>query len=379
MKEFEVSHAGTPVSSSAPQYLYMWIPPEGATKETVMRLLTEVAAPSELLPSDGIVRVGPVYSFSAIINILRLQLSTAETQAIKALVLDEPRLPDSRDVFSIVSLNSLGHTYQSDWLKAVLGRGTLTSHFQPIVAASDTSQIFGYEALLRASDPDGHPVPPARLFTCAEETGMLPDLDRVARETALRSWAVQQLPAVLFINCTPSVLADPEDFLNATLECLRSGGLPRTRVVLEIVEMEQIHDVKQFVKHMALYRNAGFRLAVDDIGSGYASLNLIHQLRPDYVKIDMELVRGVHQDAYKAAVTQNLLQLARRLSIVTIAEGVEEPDELMWLRENGADLVQGYLIGKPQLPAATSTPNLFEGVAYAVVPAASPMSSRQVY
>jgi EAL domain-containing protein (putative c-di-GMP-specific phosphodiesterase class I) len=94
----------------------------------------------------------------------------------------------------------------------------------------------------------------------------------------------------------------------------------------------------------------GFRFALDDMGAGYSGLNLVHQLRPDFIKLDMALVRGVHRDRYKAVITEMVLELARRLGIRTIAEGVEEPGELEWLRAHGVDFVQGYLIAKPASP-----------------------------
>lgn len=100
---------------------------------------------------------------------------------------------------------------------------------------------------------------------------------------------------------------------------------------------------------------------MDDLGSGYSSLNLLHRLRPDFVKLDMQLIRGVHADPYKATMASRLLGLARDLGVLSVAECVETPEELEWVREHGADYVQGYLVARPGNPprlgaALTTTP-----------------------
>lgn len=105
------------------------------------------------------------------------------------------------------------------------------------------------------------------------------------------------------------------------------------------------------------YRDAGFLVALDDLGSGYSSLNLLHQLRPDFIKLDMELIRNVHQDLYKASITEKLLEIAQKLDIKTVAEGIECIEELNWLRERGATFAQGYLIAKPNAVPVTTTPH----------------------
>ena len=95
------------------------------------------------------------------------------------------------------------------------------------------------------------------------------------------------------------------------------------------------------------YRAAGFKVALDDIGSGYSSLNLLHQLRPDFIKLDIELVRDVDKDPYKALVAEKIFEIAVQLGIQTIAEGVEREEEYEWVRARGANYAQGYLFGRP--------------------------------
>jgi EAL domain-containing protein (putative c-di-GMP-specific phosphodiesterase class I) len=101
---------------------------------------------------------------------------------------------------------------------------------------------------------------------------------------------------------------------------------------------------------LATYRDAGFRIALDDVGAGYSSLNRLHQLRPDFIKLDMDLVRGVDRDPYKALIARKTIEIASELGITTIAEGVETPGELEWARTTGAAFVQGFATGRPSEP-----------------------------
>ena len=101
---------------------------------------------------------------------------------------------------------------------------------------------------------------------------------------------------------------------------------------------------------MEFYRGAGFRVALDDLGSGYGSLNLLSQLKPDFVKLDMKLIRDVDRDPYKAEITRKLLEMARGLGVATIVEGIETQGEWEWAHENGADYAQGYLFARPASP-----------------------------
>ena len=107
---------------------------------------------------------------------------------------------------------------------------------------------------------------------------------------------------------------------------------------------------------MTTYRQAGFRVALDDLGAGYGSLNLLSQLRPDFVKLDMKLVRDVHLDPYKAGITSQLLEMARKLGIATVAEGIESAGELDWFRDHGVDFVQGFYIARPASPPPRPRP-----------------------
>lgn len=124
-------------------------------------------------------------------------------------------------------------------------------------------------------------------------------------------------------------------------------GLPRENVVFEITESENVGAPEHLSNIVRYYREQGFRIALDDLGSGYSSLNLAHRLRPDFVKLDMELTWDVATDPYKAVIARKLLELAGGLGIRTIVEGVETAGELSWVQSEGANFVQGYHIARP--------------------------------
>ena len=122
-----------------------------------------------------------------------------------------------------------------------------------------------------------------------------------------------------------------------------------------MAESQHPPDMDHLIKILMFYREAGFLIAMDDFGSGSSNLNLMHQLRPDFIKLDMQLIRNVHQDYYKALITEKLLEIAVELEIKTVAEGVETLEEFDWVRERGANFVQGYLIAKPTSPPIAHT------------------------
>jgi EAL domain-containing protein (putative c-di-GMP-specific phosphodiesterase class I) len=117
--------------------------------------------------------------------------------------------------------------------------------------------------------------------------------------------------------------------------------------VFEVVESDEVTDVKHLLSTLDFYRRAGFRVALDDVGAGFASLNLLHALKPDFIKLDLELVRDVHREPFKAMLAAKLIEAGVALGIGVIAEGVETQSEWEWLREHGATYTQGYYVARP--------------------------------
>ena len=283
-------------------------------------------------------------------------LTVRELKDTQVLFISGDIQPQLHDFSDITSLQRFVKFNESDWLMEMLAAERFTSHFQPIVHLQDTTQIYGYELLLRGLDEQGNLVMPGPILELATDAGLLPHLDRVARLSAIAQASRHQIRDRIFINFSPTALYDPVSCLRSTVEAIQKAGIPPEHVVFEVVESDSPQDLSHLKAILKHYRNAGFLVALDDLGAGYSSLNLLHQLRPDFLKLDMELIRNVHQDSYKALITEKILEIAQKLSIQTVVEGVERVEELDWLRDRGATFAQGYLIAKPSAVPVTSTP-----------------------
>lgn len=212
-------------------------------------------------------------------------------------------------------------------------------HFQPVVSLSE-QRIWGYEALLRTSDA-ALPTP-LSVLEAAERLGQLRELGRRVR--GLAALAANTMPAdtKLLVNLHPSDLEDPEIVSpSAPLSSFAS------RVILEVTERADISGQRELEGHASALRQLGFGVAIDDLGAGYAGLLSFLQLRPSVAKLDMGLIRNIHNDPRRQTVTQSLVQLCRELRVEVIVEGIESTQERDMLRELGCDLMQGFWFARP--------------------------------
>ena len=238
-------------------------------------------------------------------------------------------------------LSTLGH---------ILAHGDITTLFQPIVSLSER-RILGYEALSRG--PSNGPLhSPINLLATARHAGRLNELEMTCRETACRRYSQGALRGKLFLNASPETLLDATHKPGRTLELLNTYGISADDVVIELTEQAPADDLELLDKALHHYRSMGFSIALDDLGAGYSSLRLWSELRPDYVKIDRYFIDGIHLDPVKREFVESILKIARASRAQVIAEGIELREELAVLASMGIDLVQGYLLGRPQeLPA----------------------------
>ena len=143
--------------------------------------------------------------------------------------------------------------------------------------------------------------------------------------------------------------------MHAVLETARFHGIDPSRLVFEIVETDQIEDCGALRDVVEECRREQTRIALDDVGTGYNSLHLMTELRPDFIKLDRDLVSNVHQDLFKSRVASKLIELAHELDIQTIVEGIETDAEWQWATDQGAEFGQGFFndadIAKPLMPA----------------------------
>ena len=251
-----------------------------------------------------------------------------------------------RDCFDVPSLREWLARAQSGWFLDMMRDDRFEAHFQPIVKVSAPGTVYGYESLLRGVT-EGGLMAPLPLFEVAGGLKLRAALCARARQNAICQAGSLGVKERLFINCLPSALDDAQLALRQTLAIVDDAGLKREQLVLEIVESECIDDANALRERLELFRRAGIGIALDDLGAGYSSLHLLERLRPDYVKLDRELIGGVDGDGFKAVIAQKLLETARGLNITTVAEGVETAGEWNWLRAHGGDLAQGYFFARP--------------------------------
>jgi EAL domain-containing protein (putative c-di-GMP-specific phosphodiesterase class I) len=214
--------------------------------------------------------------------------------------------------------------------------------YQPIVSCA-WGKTRGYEALVRTDEAEL--ANPAALLGAAESLNRLRDLGRSIREQVAR--AAPAIDGELFINLHPQDLLDP-DLYDPRSPLTRVAS----RVILELTERAALDTVDDIEARIEQLRQVGFRIAIDDLGEGYAALTSFARLSPEFVKLDMALIRGLHESSFKRRVVGALIKLCDDLGVAVISEGVETAEERDALVALGCDLLQGYLFGRPsrQLP-----------------------------
>jgi len=232
---------------------------------------------------------------------------------------------------------------QSRQLLDVILSGDIRVRYEAI-ADIRTAEVLGYEALSRG--PEGTEISnPRELFRRAEDVGLLYELDALCRKAALEG--AHRLPAgrTLFLNCLPTAIGDPKLRDDGLRKLLEDFNLQPSDLVLEISEGESIENFGAFREVADSCRELGIRLAVDDAGTGYASLEAIMEIAPDFVKTDMILVRGIDQDPSRREVVRAMNSIAHGIGAEVIAEGIETDGELRALRDLGVRYGQGFYFG----------------------------------
>jgi EAL domain-containing protein (putative c-di-GMP-specific phosphodiesterase class I) len=229
-------------------------------------------------------------------------------------------------------------------LQAAFARAldSMSIAFQPIVDVN-ARRVFGYEALMRSAE-ESLPNPGA-VLGAAERLDRLDDLGRRVRGIAAKAFVDAPDDALLFVNLHTRDLLDPS---------LYDPAMPLTRmasrVVLEVTERSTIDDVKDIQIRVTALRRLGFRIAIDDLGAGYAGLSSFAALEPEIVKLDMSLVRDVHKSEIRQRLIGSLTALCKEMNMRVVAEGVERVEESEIVRNAGCDLIQGYLYARPGPP-----------------------------
>ncbi|MBV8200812.1 MAG: EAL domain-containing protein [Acidobacteria bacterium] len=237
------------------------------------------------------------------------------------------------------------HGLRLNELRRILATRDVLIRFQPIVRLDD-GLIHGFEAL--SSGPSGDIFEnPEMLFSFAEETEQIVELERLCRLQAIRGAARLAAPQKLFINCSAHGFVDPELVSQPILEEVRRAGREPHDIVFEVTERVAITEWKEFRAILAALRGLGFSIAIDDMGAGYSSLQTVAEVEPDYLKFDISLVRDIHLSPIKRNLLETLVVLADKIHAKVIAEGVESAEEFHALRAMGVPFAQGFYFAVP--------------------------------
>lgn len=216
---------------------------------------------------------------------------------------------------------------------------TIYMVYQPIVRWSDKS-LFAYEALVRTAEQTLGA--PEELLAAAEALDRVHEVGRVIRRTVAQTLAARPLEELLLVNVHPKDFEDDELFSAISPLSRHAHG-----IVLEVTERAALDASPLVQRRLETLRGAGYRVAVDDLGAGYSGLTSLAQLRPEVVKLDISLTRGVCREPTKRKLVQMMVALCRDLEMGLVAEGVETRDDRDALIDVGCDLLQGYLFGAP--------------------------------
>ncbi len=283
----------------------------------------------------------------------RDELSIVEADEVRCLVapLDSAPLELFAQAMRAPSLSASGARIEHADLVSLFDaeHDAFYSVYQPIVDLAD-GDVVAYEALLRATSTKGEQVMPDELFAAAHQAEWTGMLDRIGRTTALRQagpWLGDDKD--LYINFVPSSIYRPEVCLRTTERAADQAGLRMDQLVFEVTESHLVRDVAHLDRVFDYYRERGCRVAMDDLGSGYSSLNLLLRLQPDVVKLDKEIVQSLPSPV-SIAVVSAIVSIAHAYGGKVVAECIETAEQADAAIGLGADLGQGWYFGRPARP-----------------------------
>ena len=233
-------------------------------------------------------------------------------------------------------------------LRVALDGGELRLHYQPVVDVS-RGRVVGAEALIRWRHPELGLVLPAEFLALAEETQLIIPIGEWVLRTACQQaarWQTSGHPGFrIAVNVSPQQF-QPGEFVAMVRDALRESDLRPDSLELELTERSLLHDGQRTLAQFAMLKGLGVRMAIDDFGTGYSALSYLKQLPVDTLKIDQSFVRAVTTDPADATITSTIVQMAHALNLSTIAEGVEQTEQMQLLASYGCARMQGHLFSE---------------------------------
>lgn len=251
-------------------------------------------------------------------------------------------------------LSDVAESCEQMWLLEAIENGQVMCRFVPVM--DKRGEIFGYESLVRVQRPDGSLANGGDIFRASRILRIEHLIDRHLHEVAVRQFAEAKLGGFLFINVLPGFIQRPEVYLSGIKDACGQTGLPRNRIVLDCTNSENPRDVLHLKAIFTYCRHESFLFSLDDIESLTSVNRIFNELRPDFIKLDMQLVHKIPaQEAMETI--HNLVDFTRASACTVIAEGVESKEVEDLLSRAGVTLFQGYLYGENDrtgTPAALS-------------------------
>jgi EAL domain-containing protein (putative c-di-GMP-specific phosphodiesterase class I) len=232
-------------------------------------------------------------------------------------------------------------------LSKIVSKKDITLLAQPIIDLA-TNEIRAWEMLTRG--PKGTIMEsPLHLFSVARQTSMLYELEMIVLEKTLEQIKATECRQDIFINFTPLTLGNNR-FVRDVKKMISSyKNISPRQITIEVTERDSIEEMKDFVYNIKVLRTMGFRIAVDDTGAGYASLNTISEIMPDIIKIDRSVIQNIDKNSVKESMLKGLLLVAREAGSLVVAEGIESQEEASVLTRNKVDLAQGFFYARPEV------------------------------
>ncbi len=242
--------------------------------------------------------------------------------------------------------------YENIRIHDIIISRNIKTYFHPVVSVKKKS-IVGFEALSRGiCTIDSKVIPPSILFNLAEKEELTIDLDRLCREKALACFKHVLFDKdnllLLFLNVDASIIGKDNACYSELINLVDKLNINPNNIVIEIVE-SKVNDAKALEKFVNAYKNHGFLIALDDVGVGHSNMSRISIAKPDVLKIDKSLVKDINKEYYKQEVLKSLVNLAKNIGSLVVAEGIEREEEAISILELGVDMLQGYYFSKPQM------------------------------
>lgn len=250
-----------------------------------------------------------------------------------------------QSLFTASTVSAHEKSPEQQEIEEIVNAGLISPVYQPIFDLGN-GNIHGYEALSRIVNPRIF-ANPEELFASSRKYGLTSPLEMLCRKKALIGAKELGISERLFVNVCPALLQASDHERGFTAALLDELDIKRSRVTFELTERTMIEDYVLFNRVLSHYREQGYSIAIDDLGSGFAGLKMLAELEPEYVKLSRFLISGIDTSDTKQALVEALVTFCNRIGARVIAEGIERPEELEYLAAAGVPLGQGYLLAKP--------------------------------